>query len=91
MEIYHLSTHNGQWSYVHSGVFERELPKYECLYCGSGDYILSAKPSPMKNLYESKPITYSSDIDFPTNVPEPKGFYLIALLLLVLFVLWKKK
>jgi hypothetical protein len=51
----HLTISNGQQSYVWSGQTQltfngaewQELARYDCVYCGSGDFVLSAKPSPV--------------------------------------------
>lgn len=77
------SVHNGEWGYEWRGQEERGLPKFECVYCGSGDYILSARPSRLPMAEELVRTTIGTDcqVTEPEIVPEPftAGMVVVAM------------
>lgn len=106
---YHLTNNNSETPYVWKGAFGHgyngnfiyDLPKYECIYCGSGDHIFSAKPSPLLIVEDGK--GKALQLDFPvrnphteipsgrnpiSQVPEAETAPLVALALFIFVVIY---
>jgi hypothetical protein len=97
--ITHLTTHNGQQSYVWSGQTQltfngaewQELARYDCVYCGSGDFVLSAKPSlsvdDLREVWIAQPGTQGNGEQVGV-VPEP-GTAVMLGVVITLWMVWR--
>ena len=97
MTIPTVVMHSGQNMYVFNGLVEDDgglLAKFSCMYCGSGDYILSRLPEiGFLSLQAETELSSESFIspavcceeDVPAAVPEPSGFFLLMAGIILIF------
>jgi hypothetical protein len=90
MVIFHLTNNNSEQSYTWLGAYERDLPRYDCVYCGSGDYILSAGPNLFIDIVFETPanveyvVIPSQVTPIEQAIPEPATFALVLVFILTL-------
>jgi hypothetical protein len=88
VSLTHYSTHNGQQGYNFLGELnEIGLPKYACVICGSGDYILSAKPPIPVDLEYYSEITVAPTPPSTVVTPEASTWILVFFPLLLIGLL----